>query len=286
MTLWNTGFAAAYSPGEEGVLTLPSRPDTNDRFGRDPGPYSTRNSSKGSLITESHIIFRALASGKSVSEVRDACLAGKLLRQAARETRRRIWESLHWRFFAWNPPSWVLADLASAARNDVTSPSFVGLVYVHYARRDRLTLDFVADRLWPSWKSGGREVRRADVTDYLANSGNGQPAKWRESTRIKLAGNVLSALRDFGVLTGVQRKTLQRPVVAPEVVLHLCRLLDLEGLRGRAFLEARDWRLFLCDIQDTSQALAQLAQRGDIRFERSGRTVIIEVPKDPAGGNL
>lgn len=281
---WSTTWLAVDRPGaKEGALSLASRLDTNDGLGRDAGSYSARNSSKGSLLPESHLIFRALASGKSIDEARFASLGGKLLRQAARETRRRIWHALHWRFFAWAPPAWVIADLATASRSDITSPRFVGLVYVHFARRDRLTFDFVADKLWPLWKGDGRNVRRDDVIDFLAESANGQPTKWRESTRVKLAGNVLSALRDFGLLTGVQRKTLQRPVVAPEVVLHLCRLLDAEGLRGRALLEARDWRLFLWDIADTSRALAQLAQRGELRFERSGRTVVLDVPRHPLG---
>ena len=104
-----------------------------------------------------------------------------------------------------------------------------------------------------------------------------------ESTRKKLAGNVLSALRDFGVLSGVQRKVLQRPIVPPEVALHLCRLLHAEGLRGRSLLEAPDWRLFLWEPHDISMALAQLAQRGEIQFERSGRTVILEIPTHDTG---
>lgn len=274
----NMHAAMRNSPGEEGALSLPNRPRADNRLGRDDGPYSTRNSSKGSLLTEAHLVFRSLASGASLEEVRAACLSGRLLRQSARETRHRIWELLHWRFFAWHPPRWVLEDLIVASRSDATSPSFVGLVCIHYARRDRLTFDFVTDRLWPCWKSGIRKVRRDDVTDFLAETVNGQRAKWRESTRTKLAGNVLSALRDLGILTGVQRKKLQRPVIAPEVVLHLCRLLEAEGLRGRAVLEARDWHLFLWDAQDTSQALAQLAQRGDIRFERSGATVVLDIP--------
>jgi bacteriophage exclusion system BrxA-like protein len=281
---WSTTWLAVERPGaKEGTLSLPSRLDGNDGLGRDAGAYSTRNSSKGSLLSESHVIFRALASGKSIGEVRSASLGGKLLRQAARETRHRIWEALHWRFFAWTPPVWVIAALTAASHSDVTSPRFAGLVYVHFARRDRLTFDFVADKLWPLWKGGARDVRRDDVIDFLAERAASQPVRWRESTRVKLAGNVLSALRDFGLLTGVQRKTLQRPVVAPEVVLHLCHLLDAEGLRGRALLEARDWRLFFWDIQDTSQALAQLAQRGELRFERSGRTVVLDVPRHPLG---
>lgn len=199
------------------------------------------------------------------------------------ETRNRVWDALHWRYFAWGPPQWVLADLAEAAKGDATDRRFVGLAYLHYARRDRLTFDFVTDGLWTRWKSKTLDVRRDDVLDFLADyqSREASVKKWRESTRKKLAGNVLSSLRDFGLLTGVQRKSLQRPVTVLEVALHLCRLLDAEGLRGRALLEARDWRLFMWEPHDTSLALAQLAQHGEIRFERSGRTVVLEVPDQP-----
>ncbi len=107
--------------------------------GRDTGPVSARNSSKGALVAEAHAVFHALADGKILAEVRTACLAGKLLRQSARETRRRIWQSLDWRYFSWNPPRWMLADLTEAAKGDVTDRRFVGLAYLHYARRDRLT---------------------------------------------------------------------------------------------------------------------------------------------------
>lgn len=254
-----------------------------NRWGRDAQAVSTRNTSKGALIKEAHAVFRALASGMPLNEVRSACLTSRLLRQPARETRHRIWEALHWRYFAWDPPRWVLADLADAAQNDATDRRFIGLAYIHYARRDRLTFDFVTDRLWTRWKSSALEVRRDDVLDFLADyeSRDAAVRNWRESTRKKLAGNVLSALRDFGVLTGVQRKSLQRPLVAPEVALHLCRLLDGQGLRGRALLEAHDWCLFLWELHDTSLALAQLAQRGEIRFERSGQTVVMDVPAHP-----
>jgi len=277
--LRNADLAVRQLADQQGERSLPSELDTTDRLGRDSGPYSTRNSSKGSLLLEAHLVFRALASGTSLEEVRTACLAGKLLHQSARETRHRIWELLHWRFFAWNPPGWVLEDLIEAARGDVASPWFSGLVYIHYARRDHLTFDFVTDKLAGLWTAGVREIRRQDVIDFLVESANGERPKWRESTRTKVAGNLLSALRDFGLLTGVQRKRLQLPVVSPEAVLHLCYLLEAEGFRGRAVLDARDWQLFLWDVRDTSQALARLAQRGEIRFERSGATVVLELPK-------
>jgi len=266
-------------------VARPSTCNGDATYGRDTGAVSTRNSSKGTLLPEAHAVFRRLGSGESLGELRAACLTGRLLRHPARETRRGIWQALDWRYFAWNPPRWVLADLADSANGDVAARWFVGLAYVHYARRDRLTFDFVTTKLWSLWNNGTRDVRRSDVIDFLAENTKDASGRWRESTRVKVAGNVLSALRDFGLLSGVQRKFLQRPVVAPEVVLHLCRLLDAEGLRGRAVLEARDWRLFLWDVQDTSHALGRLAQRGEIRFERSGRTVVLDVPPHSLAGS-
>jgi hypothetical protein len=264
------------------VSDVISDTESSAQVGRDRGPYSARNSSKGSLILETHAVFGALANGRSLAEVRAACLAGKLFRQTARETRCRIWKAIYWRFFAWSPPEWVIADLSDSARDSPTSPAFVGRVFGHYARRDRLTFDFVTRKLWPLRSLQKVEVRRLDVLDFLADSQDGQN-RWRESTRKKVAGNVLTALRDFGLLTGVQRKFLRRPVVPGDVAFHLCRLLYAEGLRGRSVLEAPDWRLFLWDIDDVARALAQLAQWGKLRFERSGRTVVLEVP-DTSGG--
>lgn len=249
-------------------------------LGRDLGAPSTRNTSKGALVREAQVVFRALGDGSSISEIRQACLQGELLRKSARETRNRVWDAFHWRYFAWDPPAWVLRDLTDAASGEEPPAHFVTLLYLHFARRDRLTFDFVTDKLWVLWKGQRIEVHRNDVLDFLAayEGEHLHVKKWRESTRRKLAGNVLSALRDFGVLHGVRHKTLQRPTVPPEVALHLARLLSGEGLRGRRVLEAIDWRLFLWESHDIAQALSALAQRGALRFERSGSTVVLDVP--------
>jgi hypothetical protein len=75
--------------GELGVGLRASNELINDgrgygeRWGLDRGPLSARNSSKGALVAEAHAVFRALASGMALDEVRSACLTGRLLRQSA-----------------------------------------------------------------------------------------------------------------------------------------------------------------------------------------------------------
>ncbi len=229
-------------------------------LGRDAGPFSARNASKGALLAEAHAVFRLLASGASLAEVKAACLSGRILRQRARETRRQIWNALHHRHFAWQPPGWVMSDLLRAARGRAADELFVGLVYIHYARRDRLTFEFVTDRLFPLLEAKITPVTRDEVLDFLAEREDREPQvrRWRETTRKKLARNILSALRDFGVFEGIRRKKIRRLVVRPEVALHLWRLLHAEGLRGRALIEARDWRLFLWDVEDVRLAVSGL----------------------------
>ncbi len=278
----NPASGGAAPRGIDGkARTVTVDPISTGQSGRDCGPWSTRTTSKGALVVEAHALFHTPVLSTPIEELRSACLAGTILRQRARETRNRIWDALHWRFFVWGPPRWVLADLAEAAAGHTPDPRFVGLVYLHYARRDRLTFDFVTDKVWTLWKSHSLEVRRDDVLDFLDTSEAVHPQikTWRQSTRQKLAGNVLSALRDCGLLEGVQRKRVHQPVLPLEVALHLARLLHEEGLRGRAVIEARDWRLFLWEPSDVAIAFAQLAQRGDLRFERSGRTVVLEIPE-------
>ena len=253
-------------------------------LGRDLGVPSARTSSKGALLSETMAVFRALAGGMSERAVKEKCLSGVLLRNSARLTRARIWDAINWRFFSWSPPEWVLRDLKSAAcESSGPSATFIGLVYLHYARRDRLTFDFVSERLFENWRGGRRAVRSEEVVRFAKEKyGPSALGRLRESTRKKIAGNVLSALRDFGVLTGTARKKIEQPTLMSNAALHLCRLLYDEGLRGRQLTEASDWRLFLLTPEGITSILAALARQGAIRFEQAGRTVILELAEDEA----
>ena len=65
----------------------PWTPGSSSCLGRDAGPPSTRNTSKGALVHEAQAVFRAIGRGTAVADLRRACLEGELLRKATRETR-------------------------------------------------------------------------------------------------------------------------------------------------------------------------------------------------------
>jgi len=252
---------------------------------RDRSPLSARNSSKGSLIKEVYSIFQAVSNGLPVENLRRTVLEGRILLHSSYETRRSIWNHIHRRYFTFNN-DWVVRSLAYASREGINSPSFLSLAYLYYALRDNLTFKFVTGPLWEKWEKRIVTVDRDDVLSFLEEESISNPIidRWYDSTKKKLASNMLSALRDFGLLTGVRRKKIQRPPIAQETVFHLLSILMSEGLKGHNIINAPDWRLFLWSGADIAHALNDLSIRGWIGFEKTGRTVLIELKRLPEVG--
>ncbi len=250
---------------------------------RDLGAYSSRNTSKGALLKEAFTLFSAIREdGQNPDDLREMVLRGQMFPSTSYENRQRIWDNLHYRYFAPGLP-WIIRGLTAASGAGANSPEFVSLAYLYFALRDRLTFDLVTGLIWERWLARSLTISSADVVGFLERSSAQHLAvsKWSESTRTKLAQSILAAVRDFGLLRGIYAKQIQRPVVTPETVFHLLCILLAEGCHGRAVIEAPDWRLFLWSEDDAAKALAELAQRRWIRFERSGRTVILELIRTP-----
>jgi hypothetical protein len=247
---------------------------------RDTGPYSARNSSKGALIPEAGKVIEGLRSGLSLDELRARAMGGDLFPQRARATRKRIWVLLHYRYLS--QPDWVLSTLQSACSKGIHSEEFISSLYLHYALRDRLTYDFVTEILWDRWANHQLSVSREDILFLLDRVSETQPQiqRWTETTHLRLAGSILAALRDFGVLEGRQKKILVRPTLPLPTAEHLLRILTAEGLRGSEVLRDSSWRLFLREENDVAHILSQLAQERRIHFERVGSTVVLDTPQE------
>lgn len=246
---------------------------------RDVGDYSARNSSKGALIEEASRVFQAIARGSSLELVREEVLRGSLLAQRSSQNRKRIWTSINHRYLS-SDDAWLTSLVSDKSTKGSHSTEFTSALYLLYALRDRLTFDFVTKVLWPKGHASRPTISRNDVLDLLATAIPDQPQidRWSESTRIKLAGSVLTALRDFGVLEGKQKKFLVQPHLPLSTAEALLCILIQEGCRGRQVLASTTWRLFFLSEADVAQVLSRLAQKGTIRFEKAGTTVVLETP--------
>ena len=248
---------------------------------RDTGPYSTRNTAKGALIAETGFVFAAIRDGMTVEQVREEVLDGALLPQRTRNSRKGIWDRIHYRYLT-HRIEWVVSSFVDALDEGSHGDEFISLAYLHYALRDRVTFDFVTDALWHKGYQTRPLVPRNDVLDLLDQKASQHPEiqRWTETSRVKLAGNILTALRDFGVLEGTQKKFLVRPSLPLTTAEHILRILIVEGRRGREVVEDPTWRLFMLTEQDVSATLAKLSREGNVHFEKVGMTVVLQTPPE------
>lgn len=242
----------------------------------DESPYQMSNIC-GALVPESLAVLSAVGAGTPVSEVRERALGGGLFKQRSWQARRRFWHAVHPRYFG-HGVQWVIDDLASAAKLGPHDPTALGLLYLHFALRDHLTLDWIIGPVWARWSSGQVRLTRDDVRADLAVLLEEHDIRWTESSRDKHATSLLSALRDYGLARGVVVKHLQRPVLTRAVSTHLTRILVERGVRGASLVEHPYWRLYFRTPDDVASELLALSMDRVIRFERAGSTVVLETP--------
>jgi hypothetical protein len=207
--------------------------------------YTPANASKAGLLNETRHALELYGEVGDVGKVRQVLLDGALP-QRSRETRATIVEFIQRRLTAWNPPKWVCRDLVEASCLD--DPTVLqALLLLHAVRQDQLLYDFVQEVVLPHWRNGEQELRRDDVQRFLDEATPLHPeiGRWTHGTREKLAGNVLTILRDYGLMQGTARKHIIEPVVSATAAWHLLRLLREEGIPYEDIPVHPDWNLWL-----------------------------------------
>jgi len=234
---------------------------------RAPQLYTANNASKNGLLDATRLALLAYDRLGSRAAVRREMLDGGLP-QRSRATRETIMRVITDRLAAWGPPAWVCADLAaSARREDGRDLSLLLLLYA--ARQDAVLYDVAQQVVWPQWRDGLTAISRADVQRFLDDALPDHPEidRWSLATREKLAGNVLTILRDYGLLHGQQGRATKRiiePVVSPWATGHLVRLLREEGIPDREVEAHPDWRLWLLDADRVRTLMARTTEEESI----------------------
>lgn len=242
-------------------LSLRSSVDGEPRW-RATGPYTASIASKTGLVEETRLALRAYAQLQDATAVRQHLLDGGLP-QRSRATREGIVRALQDRLSAWDPPRWVCEDLVTAATGTAEHDLQL-LLLLHSARQDRLLYDLTQQVLTPRWREGVVTIARVDVQRFLDMAVSVHPEidGWSSATREKLAGNLLTILRDDGLLQGGAIKRMVEPVVSPRAARHLERLLHEEGVPERDLPHHPDWNLWLLD-PPRARALLEQARRGE-----------------------
>ncbi|MCL4835318.1 MAG: DUF1819 family protein [Caldilineaceae bacterium] len=230
---------------------------------RATGPFIASSALFTGILDETQLFLQTYAEQEGSVDTRVAnakqLLVESLLPQRSRASRKSIVERISRRLISWNPPAWVLDDLALfAAQSSLLA--LKSALLLHVCRQDQLLYALVLEVVVPKWSERQTGIDSADVQRFLDGQLPQRPEieNWTRQTRERLGGTTLSLLRDYGLLQGRTNKQIVEPIVPDEVVRHVVRLLREEGISEEEIPSHPDWRLWLWNEERTRGVLSEL----------------------------
>lgn len=227
----------------------PAKPVPTTQW-RATGPFAASSALYSGILEETEFFLRAYAKQDGAVEARveatKALLVEGLLPQRSRSSRVSIVSRITLRLTSWNPPAWVLDDLASFA-DQPSALSLQAALLMHVCRQDALLYAIVQAVVYPKWSHAHTGIGRTDIQRFLDAQIPHHPEieGWTRQTRDRLSSMSLSILRDYGLLQGTAHKKIVEPIVPDEVVGHVVRLLQAEGVPDADIPTHPDWHLWL-----------------------------------------
>ncbi len=152
--------------------------------------------------------------------------------------------------------------------------------YYETARAEDLLAAFAEGPLYDWHQQGRLGVTTAEVETWLRElTAAGKLPEWSEQVTSRAAQGLLSALRDFGVLTGAmraQRKEFSTPKLSAAGFAYVAFREREQGASGRALVESTIWRRWLLDDRWVHDLFTQADRLGVLHYARAGSAVRID----------
>lgn len=232
--------------------------------------YTSAISSKGSLFEETLFVFNLIDQGLNTTAIRERIVEQSLIGGTTKSTRESIWENIHKRYLGNEDILPVLAQMIVNAPNTQTQKL---IMFYEFCLSTPILYDVTIDCIYPRYANGYSAINKSIIQQYFNKIASDHPelAEWSPQTRDKLASNILTILRDFGLLKGIQRKEFTRVYVPlPSFIYVLYRLIDNGLTTPQQLLETKDWKLFFLEKVDVVLLLDEATTAGHCTFKHRG----------------
>ncbi len=247
-------------------------------------PYSSRNSSKGALLTEAKILFSYLAEGNSLDSARRCVFQDNIFVKKTHQTRKKCWNVLHSRYFPQYLPQGEdiekIHPVIALFRTKTSEKIKQGVLYYHFALSDLFSYETTTELIYDLYRRGLTNISPRNIHEFLESKKKVHPEinKWSPQTRLSLVRHYLSAMRDFGILEGKNQKRIHRPTVEEDLFLYFVTYLRDCGRSPKAILGNDDFKLFLLSQQEVESKLLEAQKNRRIKFQKAGNIISIELP--------
>jgi hypothetical protein len=245
----------------------------------DDQPISPRLTGVGSLRPELESVLAHVPADASAGAYREAVFGSNAAGRSSATGRTWAWKGLKSRYGLGQPE----AEEFRAFRRAMDDPSPLGRGYtcaLMFARLDRLFREVTLTRLSPTLAHSGSlvdpEVVRADIEALMI----GANLRWAGSTLASVTRHMLSAWKDFGLVTGSkERRTAPIRPTHPTTVF-AATLGRQEGLTDRQILGSRWFALLGLNVSDVTTLLYDAARAGVLSFRTQAD--VVELDLQPA----
>lgn len=240
--------------------------------------YVSRLAARASMFGDLRILLAAMPADAPRAAYRSAVIEENVLSRRTRAAREKTWKELAARYGIDEASPLFRAyrgeydRAASGTDRSLTT-------YLLFALRDSLVRDLGTAWLYDYLRSAPAELRSGDVLAFISAREATHPevGGWSASSRDNIASHYLSALKEFGLARGAQRKVSVRPSPGAAPVRFLLRALMLSGASNVAAVQSTLFRLLGLSLDETVSLLFRLNADGSLRCRIQGDVVELDL---------
>lgn len=242
-----------------------------------PPPYSSKIIKAGALLPDTKALLSAWDPGLSVSENLQRVRCQNLLGKTSRSRAEDILTIFRQRYLTDDSLANALARLV---RNQCDGNTLTRILYFHSVRADSLLRDVVIELLLPKWVRGFMEIDGQEIESALRNwVEEGKTAGyWSDSTIHRVRQNLLTTLRDFGVLQGAVKKRIAPAYLSIQAFAYIAFYLNRHQPSGAKLLDLVDWKLFFLSREGVERFFLEAHQHGLLEYHVAGSVTRLIFP--------
>lgn len=223
-------------------------------------------------IDETKRILRTYVECGSYEELERRVVDGNILNKNTDEYRTNILREVTRRHIP-DKQEYTETPLMQIMTADVRSDVIDWCLYYEFAQDPFIRL-VTTDFLFPEFERGTLAVQAIDIVEFI-KSIQEDYADLRdrsESTINEAATKYLTALRNFGLLEGTQRKEFAVTYVPDETIAYVVYRLFQNGANSASeIIEHGNWRLFLMNESEAQRRIRDMSPQY-VTYEKRGST--------------
>jgi hypothetical protein len=243
-------------------------------------PYCSFGLIKGALVSETLQVFQGWDLEASKRTNLDRVRSSNSIGAPTQAWLKQVCTTFSRRF----EPSGPDRSLALAAHTATGRQHWRPLLLWHMANSEGLLGDGLA-WTWEVFSTGGDLLQTDQALAWLdgtASQGHPEVAEWGESTRKRVAGGLLKAGVDFGLLQGRVKRRFTAYYLADEPLLYVLLQALASNRTTAAALSDPRWLWFRLPEAELEHRLLLLHQAQVISYYRAGSVVDLKLPASSA----